>query len=260
MSLRTSARSMALRALVGSASLAMTAGVADADHVFYGLRNTQQIGVAPSGDPLSARDAFLAHFTGYYLADFENVSVGAVGSSLDLNPTLVGGPAVLPTPQATVQRDAAGKVDIVGKTVNGGYATSGTRYLWTQTALTIDLSPDPQRGFGFYATDIDDRGGEVAVTWDDGHTDQYLLGKNGGNLANGNLMFFGVIGDLASSISKVSFTGANDTDGFRIDDLLFAFDSQVAVAAPAPTAAVGGLILWGALGVVKYRRRSRQGS
>src|SRR5687768_10032694 len=165
-----------------AAAALFAAAPAFGDSIYFGVRNSSST-AAPSGAPLAARDAFLSNFTGHYRIDFEGMADGAkpggsVGSKLQLGSTLVGGPAVGGV-AANLVRDVAGweTLNVQDDPYNGGYATSGSKYLWSRTDFSIDFTPDPQRAFGFYATDVDDKGGEITVHWTDGTAHTYLLGE-----------------------------------------------------------------------------------
>jgi hypothetical protein len=261
---------------IAAAAALCAAGPAWGDTVYFGVRN-ESSSAAPSGAVLAARNDFLSNFTGYYTVDFEamadHASPGShLGSKLSLPSALVGGPAVDPTPTATLVRDSSGTLEVLDSPDNGGYATSGSNFFWSRADFTIDFAPDPQRAFGFYATDVDDLGGEITVYWDTGGSATYLLGDPNSNYSSANLLFFGVVADANTSITKVSFTGASRIDGFRLDDVLFAYDQQFnpgrgpiddstsgpIVTAPLPTAALGGFAMFGVMAAgTWWRRRDR---
>ncbi len=195
-----------------------------------------------SGDPVTARTAFLAALTaGVSTEDFESETVGAasvpltfVGGLGMINGTLSGGGAVRNSP------------------VTGTYATSGTQFYDNQfNAFTISFASQIA-AFGFYGTDIGDVQQALQVTLDKGlASERVFTVANTIGAPNASLLFWGVT-DKANPFTTVTFAQSGG-DRFGFDDMTVGDIKQVR-GVPEPAAWAMMLAGFGLVGSAMRRR------
>jgi hypothetical protein len=216
------------------------APVANAQTVYFG--ENQNPGGAVSGDPVTARAAFLAALTGVSTEDFESVAVGSssapltfTGSAGNILGTLTGGGTVANAP------------------VTGAYATSGTNFYDNQfNAFTISFT-SAIAAFGFYGTDIGDVGESLQVTLDAGLAGERVYTvSNTVNGANGSLLFWGIT-DTANPFTTITFAQSG-ADRFGFDDMTVGDIRQVTGGVPEPATWAMMLMGFGAMGYSLRRR------
>ena len=214
------------------------------------------------GDPVGARDAFLAALANTAQSyGFEPLSTGALapiaatftGTSTPIVATI----ALEPAPGASVAPSA--RLVVMAAAESGRYNTtpSGSKYLRT-AALILAANPpfDPDEiplkwsitpnravaAFGFYSTDLGDFAANCLLD----------IRRPGGavlemmlpilqNSASGNLSFWGVIDASGGTFDKFTFGGTyvgvpSSSDYFGFDDFIVADSGQVIAEAPPPPA------------------------
>ena len=209
--------------------------------IYFGENLSPAGGV--SGDPVSARNAFLAALTaGVSTEDFESETVGAasvpltfVGGLGTINGTLSGGGAI---------RDAS---------VTGTYATSGVQFYDNQfDAFTISFATQIA-AFGFYGTDIGDVQQALEITLDKGlASERVFTVANTIGAPNASLLFWGIT-DTANPFTTVTFAQSGG-DRFGFDDLTVGDIKQVR-GVPEPAAWAMMLAGFGLVGSAMRRRQ-----
>ena len=228
---------------------------------YFGTDETGSAAARAAGvQALAARDQFLARLAGAGTQTFEGY---ADGTPLPLALTFAGAGAV------TLGGDGVVLTQAAGTDGDGRYPASGQRYLETYAAPGAPAAfavsfADPAAAFGFFAADVGDFGGQLALrfTLVGGTTTTwalpYLATAAAGTRRDGSLLYAGFVG--AADFTRVEFlmAGGTDDDYFALDDVTVGARTQVLPAAvvPEPSAAAlvaGGLALVGAAAVRRRR-------
>lgn len=219
--------------------------------------------IAPSGDALTARNAFFSSLSSSVSTqNFESIADGTtapitLGFGFAGNATLTGA--------GNVEQE-----DLVNRVPFGRYATSGSRYFQLSVggnaSFAVQFSQQVA-GFGFYGTDLGDVGGSVLVRLLSGSTllntltVQPSLGAGFFPELNGGLRFWSVLFG-ANTFDRIEFqlTGnPDDEDAFAFDDMVVADASQVVVPPVnvVPEPSTYALMLTGIAGLAVVARRRR---
>ncbi len=208
--------------------------------IYFGENQSPAGGV--SGDPLTARNAFLAALTaGVSTEDFESEAVGAPSVPL----TFVGG-------LGTINGNLTGTGAIRNSPSFGTYATSGSQFYDNEfEAFTISFAT-AIAAFGFYGTDIGDISQALQVTLDIGlSSERVFTVANTINGNNASLLFWGIT-DVANPFTTVTFAQSG-SDRFGFDDLTVGDVKQVK-GVPEPAAWAMMLAGFGLVGGAMRRR------
>jgi len=217
--------------LIGSVS-----GLAHAVPVVYFGENLAP-GATVSGDPVTARNNFLAGLTGVGSEDFESTAAGTTPPLALTFPGSTGSiTATISSATGGVCNTASGTVGSIGCNGFGRFPTSGTNWYHTTDVFTITFS-NPISAFGFYGTDIGDFTGQITATLNGGATVSLTIPSTI-NAPNGSLIFWGFI-DSADSYTSLQFGNtASGSDVFGFDDLVIGDQGQV-IPEPATLALFG---------------------
>lgn len=207
------------KSLLVAAALAMPSMANAAPTIFFGENQAPAGGV--SGDPLTARNAFLAFLSaGVSTENFETKPLGSPPIALSFTGGL-----------GTINATLSGGGELVGAPVTGTYATSGTQFYDNQfNAFKITFTT-AIAAFGFYGTDIGDVSQALQITLDEGMASQrvFTVANTVGG-ANGSLLFWG-IADTGQTFTSVSFAQSG-SDRFGFDDLTVGDVKQVIGGVP----------------------------
>lgn len=246
-------RTSQLKLLAVAVALTLGAGTANASLTSFFGENLSP-GNMVTGDPVTARDAFLATLSGVGTETFE----GASGSS-PIAATFTGS-----TGNITATLSGSG-LGVLSGTQNGRFATSGSNYIQTDAGgdFVINFSTAIS-AFGFFGTDVGDFGNGLILSLlsTSGVTTTLPIGNTLGSSGstNGSLVFFGFI-DTAQAYTSISFLnrpGGSDVFGF--DDLTIGDRGQIITPPNAviPLPAAGWLLLTALGGFGLMRRRKVQ--
>jgi hypothetical protein len=142
--------------------------------------------------------------------------------------------------------------------IAGRFAISGSRYLnvGTDDALSLQLTfSSPQAAFGFFAMDVGDVDGQLALAFDGGpnvvvpHT----------ITANGSALFFGYINTDNPFTTVQFFNTVGNSDAFGFDDFTIGRVEQVVSPVPEP-ASMAIFAVLGSIGLIGVRRRRKKTS
>ncbi len=193
----------------------------------------------------SARSNFIAALDTYGEQDFESFANGTVPPiALDF------------APGSSVTADIVNAGIVNDFRDRGRFNTTagGTNYyqVITPSDFRVDFSEDVA-AFGFYGTDIGDFDGQLSIQFlDEGGNVLFSEDVGASNAPNENLLFYGIVSDVA--FRSVAFTATGGYDGFGFDDMI------VGVAGPSqvPLPAAGWLLLSGIAGIAGMRRFGRK--
>jgi hypothetical protein len=225
---------------VAAATLCVLALAANAGpaNIYFGERTTDT-GTAPSGDPLAARNAFLAAMqptvTSY---NFDSLLGGAPVQNPQ--PTTLSDLEFTGSGGSTITASISGTGSIVNQPNAGRFATSSPNF-WQQlsgSALTITFDTAIS-AFGFYGTDIGDFEGQLTLqlTPSDGISpvETLVVNNTTGSTADGSLLFYG-FADSSKSYSQITILSntPSQQDFFGFDDFVVGDAGQ----SPAPGGSV----------------------
>lgn len=239
------------------------AAASQAATITVGYTNLQG-GGTPIGAPLpsaaAARSAFLTTLSTTYVEDFEDWTVNStVGNNKSLTlPGYAGGVKV------SASNNSNGKTTVTQGVLSnwgdfGGLASatpSTNKWLGVHSSLLTFTFETLVTNVGFLVNDARDLGtGTINVTWADGSSSNLplaTLGSANGNLSNQNLYFVGI--NNVAGISSISISGASNTDGFALDNLIIGNSAGLpgATPIPLPPAAYAGLALTGLVAGRRY--------
>ena len=235
-----------LLATVVAAGIVLSPAAASAAPIFFFGEDLGAGGSLPVPNSVAAQSSFLASLLGVRVETFETIAAGtqfpiAIAFGPDVA-TLSGTNTVFNT-------------GIASSGIAGRFAVSGSQYLnvGTGDALSFQLTfSTPQAAFGFFATDIGDVGGQLAVRLDGG---PQIIVPHTLNSPDGAGLFFGII-DAANPFTTVQFLNTQGSaDAFGFDDFTIGRVDQVA-AVPEPSSIA--LVASGALlPLIQLARRRR---
>lgn len=218
---------------LGLALLGTTATALASPVVSFGENTTPAFGV--SGNPVTARNAFMSNLTGVGNQDFESLTGSA--------PLSLAFPGAN-TPTITATLTGAGTVVNNPGNTNGRYntTTGGSKWWDTSGFFQLDFS-SPISAFGFYGTDVGDFGGRVTLTLTDtNNVVTTLTVNNTVGAANGSLLFYGFI-DTTTAYKRIVFGNTSfDTDGFGFDNMVVGDSGQLVTQGTVPEPASLGLV------------------
>lgn len=195
---------------------------------------------------IAAQTSFLANLVGVRVENFEGIPV---------NTTFPFNIAFAPDTATLTGTNNVGNTGIANTGIGGRFAVSGSRYLnvGTTDANSFRMTfSSPQAALGFFATDIGDISGQLALSFDGrpGLIVPHTLGA-----PNGAGLFYGII-DVNNPFTSVTFTNTNGSlnDAFGFDDFTIGRIDQVAMT-PEPSALV--LFSTGALSLFAFTRRRK---
>lgn len=185
---------------------------------FFG-EDTAAGGALPIPNSAAAQASFLSQLIGVSVESFEGI---AVGTQFPMNLTFGPDTATL-TGTNTVSSTGVQNSGLLGR-----FATSGSNYLnvGSSDAASFTLTfSSPQAAFGFFATDIGDVSGQLAIELGG----VPVVVPHTVNAPNGSALFFGVI-DVASPFTTVRFTNTTGTlgDAFGFDQMTIGRRDNVA--------------------------------
>ena len=175
-----------------------------------------------SGDPVTARDEFLANLDGGFgTEDFESggLTLTFPGSTGDIEATLSGG-----------------STGIESGSSRGRFATSGSNFVETGSGGDFNISFNTSiSAFGFFATDIGDFDNSLGLRLTltgGGFVDLDVPNTVGS--PSGSLLFFGFV-DTEDTYTNISFTNEpTGTDVFGFDDMIVGDAGQIVIQDPQP--------------------------
>lgn len=231
-------------ALTGACLLLLPLVSSGATMTFFG-EDLGANGSLPVPNSTAAQAAFLAQIMNPVVEDFESI---AAGTQFPIN--IAFGPDMA----ALTGTNIVGNTGIANGPIGGRFAISGSQYLnlGTADAVSFTLSfSTPQAAFGFYATDIGDVGGQLALRFDGG---PMVVVPHTVDSPNGSALFFGYI-NTDAPFTTVQFDNTiGDDDAFGFDDFTIGRLSQV-VPEPSSAAMVATAASF-LVGLARLRRRT----
>lgn len=203
---------------------------------FFG--ENQSPGGTVSGDPVTARTAFLAALSGGVgTEDFEGFADGTI-APINL---------IFPGTTGNITATLTGSGDIENSPNSGRFATSGSNYYETNANFQISFS-SPIAAFGFFATDIGDFSGQMSLVLTNGGTVPIVIPHTvNGN--NGSLLYFGFV-DTANTYTAINFSTSTGNDFFGFDDMTIGDAQQVVVVPPVVPVNPQNIPVFGPLGLL----------
>jgi len=143
----------------------------------------------------------------------------------------------------------SGTADIRSSPFTGKFATDGEKYVraTSQAVIRFDMNV-PVTSFGLSFTDWGDGGeGTLTIFTDAGEASGGIqIAENPPELPNANLLFFGLVQDMA--FSSITIASTSTADGWGIDEVYF-------TSVPEPNSMILAAIGLAALGFVASRSR-----
>jgi hypothetical protein len=245
-------RLLAAAALPVLASFAMVALLPQAQAaplIFFG-EDADAGASLPVPNAAAAQAAFLGQLIGVSTQSFEGLATGTqfpIAISFGADTATLSGTN---TPTTRINDSPN----------SGRFAISGSKYLniGENAAGTFTLTfSTPQSAFGFFATDIGDVGGQLALQLDGG---ALINVPHTLDAPSGAALYFGII-DTANPFTTVTFRDALATfdDAFGFDDFTIGRREQVVTPPPGAVPTPGTLALLApALGLAWLRRLNRR--
>lgn len=214
-------------------------------------------GATVIGPPLTRHDEFMGMITGAVTETFEDQTTGLQAPV----PLTFEGPGGKLSATLTESTPSPSGLIVDTNTATGArFNTTGAtqgptdgKWWSSSQGFSIDFGGNGITAFGFYATDVGDRNGQITLDFldSDGGSTKYLLNSSIGT--SGGLLFFGLV-DSVKRYTRVTFGNtAAGSDTFGIDDLI----TVVAPTTPIPEPATLALLGACALGATAARRRRR---
>ena len=186
--------------------------------------------------------------------DFLNAADGVMFESFEglgdttfsNSPIIAGGISI--TPNAAPAR-------IRSTSTGGHFATDGIRYIESGSGtesieLVFDLA-EPSFAFGVSVTDFGDNGtGDLSFKIDEGPmVTPQPFSVSTAPVANGSLIFFGVVSSAPFNSIKLTTEGLIDDDGIGIDGVF------TSASVPEPNSAIAVALFLGCVFIVRPHRR-----
>ncbi|MEM1363680.1 MAG: VPLPA-CTERM sorting domain-containing protein [Pseudomonadota bacterium] len=200
-----------------------------------------------SGDPLAARNQFLAALSGG--VGTENFEVFGLGTNAPLDLSFPGSSGSI---TATLAGGGA-EIDNGG---SGRFPTSGAQYVETNGGGDFDVTfSSPIAAFGFYGTDLGDIGNDLVITLTDTNSVDTMFTLDLSGSPNGALVFWGFV-NPSNTYTSVRFDNTPTSgDVFGFDDLTVGDVNQVIITPPAVPLPATVFLLLGSLAGFGVLRR-----
>lgn len=228
-------------ALAGTAAFGIGAN-AHAYLTFFGedLNNNGSIPLAVIPNSSGAETSFLSSLVGVGTETFEGIASGTVAPLILTFPG--AGNATLSGGSGSVQSVAPGSTNGAGRySIPSGSSSN----FWQVTAggggnFTITFNSSVA-AFGFYGIDIGDYGGQLSLSFSNGHNQVVNNTIGSGGSTDGSVLFFGLIaqnpGEEFTSVTFNTTTGGGDV--FAFDNFTIGSAQQVRIPEPATLALLG---------------------
>lgn len=138
-----------------------------------------------------------------------------------------------------------------GPTHGDQFIEAGTRTVSGAPFEITFFFTQPLNAFGIHVMDFGDLASTGQLLLGNDLGDQFIVAETPPALANGNILFFGMV-NSELAFSSVTFTKTTMTDGIAIDEVYFGVRSDLAaVPEPAPIMLLAIGLVW--LGVIRQR-------
>lgn len=181
------------------------------------------------GNPLTQRQAWNTAAGTYLTEDFESFSIPTPPDyiAFPASITFVNGPQSVNATTALVTGGGDDSGCVVGKyPYEGRFPTSGNQYLDLDWSYTIDFGTNYIKSFGFYITDIGDKGGALSIELTrSNNTVDTPIAINTTATGSGGLAFWGFIS--TRSYKKIKIINSKADEPLAIDRDPCGFDDMV---------------------------------